>query len=166
MNDEEKVVDGPKSKDVEKDVKEDGEKGCDKEKIVVKLSDLVGGFQVLQQLSQIDVKASTGRLLGKILKRVQDELQTREDQRKKLVEKYGEEDPDDPKNKVVLTPAQGGDAEKWAEFRTEIEEMDKQEVDLTGVPKLKQRDFRTSKGEADVKGAYFVVLDQFGILEE
>lgn len=157
MADKEKVVDEPKP---------EGEAQVEEKKESVKLGELAAVFGVLQQLAQVDVKASTGRIIGKMLTRVEAELKTREDQRKKLVEKYGEPVDGDEKNKQILTPAQGGDPESWRLFRDEIEEMDEQAVDLSGLSTLRVRDFKTSKGEADIKPAMFTVLDRLGLLEE
>jgi hypothetical protein len=149
MSDEkEKVVEGPKPKRS------------------VTLRELATSFGVLQQLGQIEVKASTGRIVGKLLTRVEAELKLREDQRKKIVERYGEPVEKGSEDKQVLSPAQGGNKEKYDAFMVEIDEMDEAVIDLSDLPILKERDFRVGDKEATVTPAMFTVLDRLHMLEE
>jgi len=122
---------------------------------------------LLNTFSVIDFKASTAIIVGKLLKSINAELQSRNEQRKRLGEKFGEKiTSDDGESWRILPPSQGGDAEKWKQFRDQLLEVDAMPVKLGGTT-LRPADLKNSSGkEADLSGAAVQMLFDLKLLKE
>ena len=121
----------------------------------------------LGRLSATDLKASSSLLVAKFMRTCQQQLQDRDDQRKKLRQKYGEKDTnsDQAEAWIVLPPSQGGDSEKWVGYRTEVIELDEMVIDL--APHMfKLRDLKRSDKEADIPGVVIQMLMELKVFQE
>lgn len=122
---------------------------------------------LLQSFGAVDFKASTAITVGKLLKSINVELAARNEQRKRLGEKFGEKvDGDGGESWRVTPPSQGGDAEKWKQFRDQLIEVDEMPVKLVDV-QLRPTDLKDSSGkEADLSGIAVQMLLDLALLKE
>lgn len=143
------------------------EKAHDRDAVTLGKLAMFAETGVLGKLASIDVKASSSLLVAKFLRTCQQHLQDREDQRKKLRKRYGEQDKnaDMPDAWNVLSTSQGGDPEKWAAYRTEVIELDEVVIDLAGH-EFKLRDLRRSDKEADIPGVVIQMLLDLKVFKE
>lgn len=91
----------------------------------IKLGQIVNSQQPLQSLLQEKMPFSTAFKLSSIVKKVNGSLETFEELRGKLIQKYGEDDKIDPKH------------ENWEKFVEEMNELLLTEQTLT-IDKIKQ----------------------------
>lgn len=122
---------------------------------------------LLTALSVVDFKASTAIIIGKLLRTIQAELTSRNEQRKRLGQLFGEQvESDGGESWRVLPPSQGGDTEKWKRFRDQLVEVDTMPVSL-GTLNLRPADLKDSNGkEATLSGAVIQMLFDLQLLHE
>jgi hypothetical protein len=152
----------PELKVVEKD-----ETKKDHDKVTLGKLAMYAETGVLSRLGAAELKASSSLLVAKFMRTCQQQLQDREDQRKKLRQKYGEKDPtsDQADSWVVISISQGGDPEKWVGYRTEVIDLDEVVADLTGH-EFRIRDLRLADKEANVPGVVIQMLMDLKVFKE
>ena len=106
--------------------------------------------QSLNEILNSNLKASVAYKLSRIAAKVSGEMKVFDEQRRKLVEKYGETD-DEGNTKVPESSRE--------EFNKEINDMFKEEIDID-LSKISVEDLVDSKAnEIDVKGSTLINLD-------
>jgi len=152
----------PDLKVVEKD-----ETKKDRDKVTLGKLAMFNETGVLGKLGATDLKASSALLVAKFMRVCQQHLQDREDQRKKLRQKYGEKDPnsDQADSWVVIPTSQGGDSEKWVAYRTEVIDLDEVALDFAGH-EFKIRDLRKADKEADIPPVVIQMLMDLKVFKE
>lgn len=128
--------------------------------IKLKLSDLVNSVGILQRLAQMDFKAKTSWQISKLLTNAEKEIQSFNEARMKVVQKYGEKDA----NGELITNEEGNcqiPAEVGNDFANEINELLMAEVELNVSP-IAIEDLDA----ADFKPAEMVMLEPFLKIEE
>jgi len=152
----------PELKVVEKD-----ETKKDHDKVTLGKLAMYAETGALGRLGAAELKASSSLLVAKFMRTCQQQLQDREDQRKKLRQKYGEKDPnsDQADSWAVIPISQGGDPEKWVGYRTEVIDLDEVVIDFAGH-EFKLRDLRKADKEADVPGVVIQMLVDLKVFKE
>lgn len=128
--------------------------------IKLKLGDLVNSVGILQRLAQMDFKAKTSWQVSKLLTAAEKEIQTFNEARMKVVQKYGEKDA----NGELITNEEGNcqiPAEVGNDFANEINELLMSEVELN-VSSIPLEDLDT----ADFKPTDMVIMEPFLKVEE
>ena len=106
--------------------------------------------QNLNEILHSNLKASVAYKLSRIAAKVSEEMKVFDEQRRKLVDKYGEID-DEGNTKVPESSRE--------EFNKEINDMFKEEIDID-LSKISVEDLVDSKAnEIDVKGSTLINLD-------
>ena len=106
--------------------------------------------QNLNEILHSNLKASVAYKLSRIAAKVSEEMKVFDEQRRKLVDKYGETD-DEGNTKVPESSRE--------EFNKEINDMFAEEIDID-LSKISVEDLVDSKGnEIDVKGSTLMNLD-------
>lgn len=112
----------------------------------VKLSEIVNARQALQKMMTKELPIKTAYRLSKLVNAVNDELGNFEDQRKKLVEKYGEK-----KGEEVVVPK-----DKAQDFQKDMQELLDVEVKIDFDP-ISLSDI----GEISLSPVDITLLDSF-----
>lgn len=86
--------------------------------IEVKLSTIINGIEVLQKISNSPIRGKTAYRVGKLLKRIEEEVDLFNESRKKLIEQYAIKDEYD--NPVIENGTYKIIQDKINEFNTEI----------------------------------------------
>ena len=117
-------------------------------KIKTKLANLVNCVEPLGKLMQMQMPAATAFRCAKLLKVVEGELQIYDEQRKKLVEKYGEDDKVDPESK------------NWDKFVEEMNSILAEDVSLNAT-KIKEENLsKIEISPADIMNLSWMIKEK------
>ena len=94
----------------------------------ITISEILNAKPVLEKLVDKEISIKTAYRLSRVIKELNGELQTFEEQRQKLVHKYGTQKKDAPEGSITVTE------ENMGEFQKELSELLTAELNLNCTP--------------------------------
>tara|TARA_Y100000361_G_scaffold17424_1_gene13598 strand:- start:10216 stop:10572 length:357 start_codon:yes stop_codon:yes gene_type:complete len=117
-------------------------------KIKTKLANLVNSVEPLSKLMQKPMPSATAFRCAKLLKAVEAELQIYDEQRKKLIEKYGEDDKVDPESK------------NWDKFVEEMNGLLAEDVSLSATKVKEENLSKIEISPADIMNLSWLIKEK------
>lgn len=116
----------------------------------ITISEILNAKPVLEELVEQDISIKTAYRLSRIIKELNNELQTFEEQRQKLVQKHGEQQEDAPEGNIVVPE------ENMAPFQQELAEL------LTATINLNCKPMHVDEfGDIKIKTSRLLLIDSF-----
>jgi hypothetical protein len=117
----------------------------------ITISEVLNGKQVLEKLVEKEVSIKAAYRLSRIIKVLNGELQLFEEQRQKLVQKYGTQPEDAPEGNIVVSE------ENLEPFQKDLSELLTAEIDL-GCEPMNIDEFGDN---VEIKTAELMMIEKF-----
>ena len=115
----------------------------------VKLTTVLESIEALKVLSSLPVKAKTSFRISRLVKQLDAHLETFQESRKSVIDRFQKEDEDEEGNKINVIPK-----ENIEEYSKEITDLISEEVEID-VPVISLDDL----GEIEIEAKHLSVLD-------